>query len=219
MDVLGAAPLDRGDFVGVPGELKDGRRLGRARELRVVRLIAPSAQLGGLVDADEEVGASTPAITGEGRLVDDLGAFAHRRHGRIVRGLEGTGFARQLDLDNLAALLAEELEIASLVEVPLLRDQLGERLPSVRPLSFPERNLERERGQMWAREVSRQVGRREQQLSVSQEHRLSIDRRVQSVISTSTRDGRAWEGRWPSFSPAPRTRSAASLPNSAHGAN
>ena len=58
-------------------QLEHRGRLGRPRELGVPDLVAPSAEAWRrLLDADQEVGPSPPAVTGESGLVDDVGSGA-----------------------------------------------------------------------------------------------------------------------------------------------
>ena len=62
MDALGLSSLDRCDLARVPRKLQHRRRLRATRELRVVRLVAPIAEFGRLVDAHEEVRAPAPSF-------------------------------------------------------------------------------------------------------------------------------------------------------------
>ena len=129
-----AAPGSRAISLRVPGELEHRRRLRAARELRVVRLVAPRAEVGRLVDADDEVGAPAPAVARERRLVDDVArrrASPPRWLRRPRRSRAGPRRARSRRRRGPSARSAARY--ARLVQVALLCDELGERLAAVRP--------------------------------------------------------------------------------------
>src|SRR3954467_1486412 len=124
----GAAALDALDLSVVEEQLEDVGGLGRATELGVVNLVGPVAEVGLLVDADDEVGVADPAVVEERGLVDDLAALAH---GGLGRGgaLVATRVLR--DRDDVAALGAQRLEEGLLVAAATLEQQLGIGLPVV----------------------------------------------------------------------------------------
>ena len=103
-----------------------------------------------------------------------------------MRRLERAGLLRQLDLDDLAALAAEVLEVPLLVQVALLSDELRERLADVRLRPLAERRLELERRQVRAREIVREVGRREKELAVVQLHERKYRRRFGSRVRAAS---------------------------------
>ena len=74
----GSTPWARGEELAVEAELEDEVGLGAAGELGVGDLVAPVAEVGGALDPEEEVGVAAQAVREEGRLVDHLGAGAHR---------------------------------------------------------------------------------------------------------------------------------------------
>jgi len=55
--------------------------------------------------------------------------------------IEGAGSLRKVDLDDLSTHPPKMVEIALLVEITFLGNQLCQRLPEVRPFAFPERDL------------------------------------------------------------------------------
>ena len=81
---VGRPALEALDLLGVGAELQHGRRLGVARQLGVVGLVAPRTERGGVVgtlDPPQEVGVTPPPRLGapveERGLVDDAGAGGH----------------------------------------------------------------------------------------------------------------------------------------------
>jgi hypothetical protein len=165
---LGQPPLDPPDLLRVEDELEHGRRFPRPRELRVPGLVAPPAEVGRLVDADDEVGEPAPALAREDGLVDDLGAVAHRLLGE--RGGLVEVAPTEPDLDDLAALGLELGEVRPLVLIPLLGNQRRNVGARVRPGARAARDLELERRQIRAREVARQIGRRQEEPIVVESH-------------------------------------------------
>ena len=86
VDALGLAALEASDLLAVEAELEEEVGLGAAGELRVGDLVAPGAEVGrAVVYAEEKVRVAGPAVVEEGALVDDLGAIAHGREGRLRR--------------------------------------------------------------------------------------------------------------------------------------
>ena len=162
--------LDPADLLRVEGQLEHGGRLRRPRELGVPDLVAPWAEARRrLVHADQEVGPPPPAVAGEGGLVDDVGAGAHR-----VLGGRGGGCRTRRpstrDVDDVAAILAQLREERLLVLVALPGDEVGELVPAVRPAALAARRLELEPRQIRAGEVGREVGRREPEVAVAELH-------------------------------------------------
>ena len=82
MHPLGHRALDPRDLLGVEAELQDVGGLRVARELRVDDLVA-AVRL-----PLDEVGEPAPVAVDEARLVDDVGAGAHRLLGRARGGVE-----------------------------------------------------------------------------------------------------------------------------------
>jgi hypothetical protein len=150
VEPLGHPALNRGDLVRVPRELEHRGGLRAARELGVVRLVAPRAELRRLVDPDDEVGPPAPALPRERRLVDHVRTRAHRVDRRSVRALECAGLFRKLDRDDLASSRPQPGEVGGLVGVALLGDQVGERLPAERLSPLAARDLELQRRQVRA---------------------------------------------------------------------
>ena len=161
------------DDLGVEQELQNVRGLRRPRELRVDRLVRPIGRL--LEEVREPVPA--PVVAGEVRLVDDIRrAGAHRVLGEFPRGVGVEAFlVVGRDPEDRAALTLEPLEVRRLVLPALAQDQVDARVVDVWPLARPVDDLERERRQMRAGEVRREVGRREPEAAVGAEaHTTSI---------------------------------------------
>ncbi len=112
VDALRLGALRGGEQLAVEAELEDEVGLGAAGELGVGDLVAVGAEVGGTVDAEEEVGVAAQGAGGavlggpeEGRLVDHVGTGAQR-----LLGLRGSGLQRgaravlgHLDPNDLAA--------------------------------------------------------------------------------------------------------------------
>ena len=171
VDALDGRALDPRDLLGVEAELQHVRRLGRARELRVDRLVAPvGLQL-------EEVARTRATAVGEVRLVDDVRrAGADRLLGQpsSLVGVEALVVVRR-DPDDRAPLGLEPRQVGGLVLVPLAEDQVAVRRLELRLDELPARGRERERRQVRAGEMGREVGRGEAERVVGvQPHGLSI---------------------------------------------
>jgi len=95
-------------------------------ELRVPGLVGEGAEVGGLLDANEEVGDPAPAARGEDALVDDLDARAERLLRALRRGRET--LLAEADLDDLAPLLEQGREKRRLVLLALAGNELGVRV-------------------------------------------------------------------------------------------
>ncbi len=189
--VLDVHALDRRilqpfDDLRVEEELKHVRGLGRPRELRVDRLVGSLRRL--LEEVREAVPAAVLAL--EVRLVDDVGcAVAHgllREPPRHV-GVEVLVVVGR-DSNDRAALALEPLEVRRLVLAALPEDEVAVRVVDVRLLALLPENLERERRQMRAGEVGREVGGREPKGAVgAKAHTISIGPRpAASYVSGCT---------------------------------
>ena len=110
---LGKPSLDLFDLVRVEDKLKHSRRFRGARELGVPGFVAPIPELGGLVDADDEVGQPAPPVAREGRLVDHLDAVAHRLLCRACRLIEPA--VAECDPDDLAPFRLQPGEVRRFV--------------------------------------------------------------------------------------------------------
>ena len=162
VDPLGLPALQPGELLVVEEELEDVRRLRRARELRVERLVRPV----GL--PQEEVGDAAPAVVREDALVDDVDAVRERLLGLGDRTLPAR--VVEVDLADRPPLRAERLEVRVLVLEPLAEDQLRLLVHDLRPRELAARVRERERRQVLAGEERRHVGRRELELVVVDLH-------------------------------------------------
>ena len=162
--VLDVHALDRRalqplDDLGVEQELEHVRGLRRPRELRVDRLVGPLRRL--LEEVREAVPA--PVLALEVRLVDDVGrAVAHRLLREPPRhvGVEALVVVGR-DPDDRAALALEPLEVRRLVLAALAEDEVDGACRRRAAARAPARDLERERRQVRAGEVRREVGGRE----------------------------------------------------------
>ena len=145
--------------VAVEEQLEDVARQGMTAELRVVDLVGPVAEGGGLVDADEEVRIADPAVVGEAPLVDDPAPGSHRVD-RAPRALGG-GRLVVLDREHVAPLRAQSREDVPLVAPAPFEQQIHPRRPALGiEVSAPfedvevgavlaaEEAVERARGQM-----------------------------------------------------------------------
>src|SRR5262249_6192975 len=138
-------------------ELQDVRWLLGARELRVDRLVTPRAERGRPLDSLQEIGSATPIVVDERRLVDHLGAGAHRLNRRSRPGLEVPRIRRP-DVDDVAALASQVRQVGGLVLLAFLGEQLAIHVGDARPGSLPPRNLLREGRQVFALHVVVQIG-------------------------------------------------------------
>ena len=154
---LGRHALNGRDAGAVEAELQDVRGLLGARQLGVERLVAPGAEPGGPLDLDEEVRAPAPPAIHERGLRDDLGAGPHGLCRLSRRRLEVPRLAER-DLDDLAPLGPEPLEVGALVQLALAPQQLRVLVGDERPGALAARDLERQRRQVRALEVVVQVG-------------------------------------------------------------
>ena len=169
VEPLGQAALDAGDLLRVEGQLEHRGRLRGARELGVPDLVAPGAEAGRLVDADQEVGPPAPAVAGERGLVDDVGPGAHRLLGGRARPAANPPSSNVI-VDDVAAVAVQLREERRLVLVALPGDEIGELVTAVRAAALAARRLELKSGQIWAGEVGREVGRREPEVAIAELH-------------------------------------------------
>ena len=116
------APLEPRELLVVEEQLEDVRRLRRARELRVERLVAPGAEIGRLLDAEQEVGEPAPAAIREDALEDDVDAVSHRLDRLGLRLVPAAQL--ELDLADVPELRAQRLRVGALVLVALALDQV-----------------------------------------------------------------------------------------------
>ena len=101
-------------------------------------------------------------------MVDDLGSRAEGLFGGAGGLLEAAVIA-ELDLDDLAAFLAQLPEEGRLVLVALAADELAVRVVAVRPHELAALDGDLELRQVRAGEIVRQVGGREAKRAVSRE--------------------------------------------------
>ena len=162
VDVLDGPALDAGELLGVEAELKDVRRLRRAGELRVDRLVAAFRK------ALEEVREPAPAPICEIRLVDHLRVAGANRLLRQPPGLVRVEafVADRGNAQDAPPFRLEPREVGVLVLVALAEDQVAVRRIEVRPLELAARDGEREPRQVRAGEVGREVGGRERERAV-----------------------------------------------------
>ncbi len=177
VDVLDGRALDPRELLGVEAELEHVARLRRAGELRVDRLVAPARLL------LEEVREAPPAAVREVRLVD------HVRLARADRLLREASRHHRVEVlvverrhaQDRAPLGLEPREICVLVLVSLAEDQVAVRRIDVRLVELAARDGQRERRQVRAREVRREVGGRERERAVVERpHARSI--RTRAVV-------------------------------------
>ncbi len=171
VDVLDRCALDARDLLGVEAELQDVSRLRRAGELRVDRLVPPVRL------ALEEVREATPPAVREVGLVHDVRRAGpdrlFRQPSRLGR-IEAVVVVRR-DADDRPSSRLEPGEIRLLVLVPLAEDEVAVRGVEVRLLELAARDGERQRRQVRAGEVGREVGRRERERGVGEKsHTTSI---------------------------------------------
>ncbi len=170
VDVLDGRLLDPRDLLGVEAELQDVRRLGGSGELRVDRLVPA------VLPALEEVGEPAPAAVREIGLIDDLrrgGPDRLLRQPSRLRRVEALVVVRR-DADDRPSGRLETGEVRLLVLVPLPEDEIAVRGVEVRLLELAARDGQRQRRQVRAGEMGRQVGRREGQRVVENAHTMSI---------------------------------------------
>ena len=172
MDALRLSALGGGEQLAVEAELEDEVGLGAAGELGVGDLVAVGAEVGGPIDAEEEVGVAAQPVAEEGRLVDDVGTGAQGLLGLDGGGLQsGAGAViGKRDLDDLPALGLQRLEVASLVLVSLASQQLRISTPVGRIPNLPPSTSQVQRRQMVTGEKVVQVAGRENQLLVKYLH-------------------------------------------------
>ena len=114
----GLASLQLPHHVGVEAELQDGGRRRVAGELGVPDLIAPPAEVAGLLHPLQEVRVAEATSVEEHRLVDDVGPGAHRRQS-LVAPADAALLVGQilvpLDLDDREPVAVKGLQEALLV--------------------------------------------------------------------------------------------------------
>ena len=133
------------------------------RELGVDRLV------GAVRLPLEEVGDAPPPVRDENALVDDVDAAADRLPG-LASGPLPVVVGLELDRHHLATLGTQPLEVGLLVLAPLAEDELSLLVLGLGLLELAARDLQRERGQVLARQVVRDVGRRERDAAVVELH-------------------------------------------------
>src|SRR5207249_9487853 len=114
--------LDGRNAIAIEGELEHVRRLLRARQLRVERLVTPGAEPSGPLDLEEKVRAPAPPAIHERGLRDDLGAGTHGLGRLSRRRLEVPRLAER-DLDDLAPLGPATLAVGALAQPTLAPQQ------------------------------------------------------------------------------------------------
>ena len=114
----GLASLQLPHHVGVEAELQDGRRRRVTGELGIPDLIAPPAEVAGLLHPPQEVRVAEATPVEEHRLVDDVGAGAYRRQS-LVAPADAALLVGQilvpLDLDDREPVAVKGLQEALLV--------------------------------------------------------------------------------------------------------
>ena len=171
----------RGDPLRVEAELEDVGGLRVPGELRVERLVAERAEVGGRVRLLEEVRDAPPALPDKRRLVDDVDAGAHRLLG-LAGGALPVEVGLELDFDDVVSLGLEALEVGLLVLAALAEDQLGLVVLERRGDELAVGDLQREGREVLAGEVGRHVGRRQRQAAVGQVHGLKYQRGRRLVL-------------------------------------
>jgi hypothetical protein len=135
-----------------------------AGELRVDRLVRPGTQLGGPLDADNEVDVTKPSPVGEHRLVDDVPTRAHRGRRLLGRALNALEPATRLDLDDVQAAGMKMLEKAALVLEALTRRQRDRTIAIARrPCGISAHDLALQPHQPRTRHEGREIRRGENQ--------------------------------------------------------
>ena len=152
--------LDLRQAIGVGRELQERGGLDAPHELGVGRFVAPGPEPARAVDANEKVGMPSPASVEERRLVDRIGAGAHRVDGPglgVVEVLERPGRIHGEPRDDLALAL-EALEQAPLVLEPLFLHEIEQRIVVHGPAPVASCAAQLERCQVLARKVPDEVG-------------------------------------------------------------
>src|SRR6185503_3709329 len=111
----------------------------------------------------------------ERRLIDDVGAVAHRRE----RRLDAVGAGRSANLDDAELLRAQVAQVRGLVLAAAFGQEIDDRVVAPRPARAPFGYGEIELAQVSAAQVIREVGRGEPQQFGNETHRAMIvaDRR------------------------------------------
>src|SRR3954464_13331866 len=119
MELLRRRSLDAGHLLDIRADLEDRAGLRATRELRVRDFVGPGTEVTGRLHPEQEVRMAAPPTVEERRLVDDVGAVAHRGFGfggrraeLVAGGRSGTVAA---DLHDLATADPQLLEVALLV--------------------------------------------------------------------------------------------------------
>jgi hypothetical protein len=164
VDVRGQHALHRFEEDGVGAELEDRAGAGRARELRVERLVGVCTEAARRRDAKEDVGAAGDAIVLERGLDDHVRATAH--------GIEGGGGVVPVpEVDEGAALGGERLDEAPLVGFAAVAEGFEARVGSKRDGQCAFGAGAVELRQVAAGEVVGDVGGAEQKCGVVEVHR------------------------------------------------
>src|SRR5882724_159290 len=160
------------DAGAVEAQLQDVRGLLGARQLGVERLVAPGPEPGGPVDFDEEVRAPAPPAIHKRGLRDDLGAGPHGVGRLSRRRLEVPRLAER-DLDDLAPLGPETLEVGALVQLALAPQQLGVLVGDEGTGAVAARYLEGQRCEVLALHVVVEIRRRKRDVGAYAVHGIS----------------------------------------------
>ena len=113
--------------VGVEAQLHDVAGLGLgACELRVDRFVGERTEVGRHLDALEEVGDATHPVVHERRLEDDVMPLGQHRACPRRPALERLAVGARGDLDDIASLRAQRVEVGALVIDALVAEQLRE---------------------------------------------------------------------------------------------
>jgi hypothetical protein len=118
MHPLRAAALYALELVGVQEELEDVAGLRVTAELRVGDLVGPGAEIGRLLDADQEVREPEPPVTREAPLMEDAAALTHRRD-RASRAFVWTRVLI-LERDHVEAIAHEPADYSILMAIAAL---------------------------------------------------------------------------------------------------
>jgi hypothetical protein len=167
--------LDPLELLHVRAHLEDRGRLGVARQLRIGDLVRPRTEVARRVDPEQEVGEAEPRPVEERCLVDDVRAVEHcpfrggclgpqpvaARHGLVVQSL---------DLDNRVPGRLEIGEVALLVGLAALRDELDRRVATLRLVHEAGHGRPLEREAVGAGQESDEVRRRVDGPAVDQLH-------------------------------------------------
>ena len=172
---LGREPLDRGQLLHVRADLQQRGRPDVAGELGVHHLVAPGAETAGPLDPDQEVRQPEPPPVEERGLVDDVVAALDGLASGPGRGLQSrppVGQAAVLrDPGHSPARRLQPGEIAPLVLLAALRDQVQLRIETLRLRDQPGERSQLQPDEMLAGQETDQIRGSEDGLPIDELHR------------------------------------------------